>query len=319
MEASNLNSILYSIIIPHYNIPDLLSRCLRSIPERDDIQVIVVDDNSPGNENYRNQIKELSRKNVEFVVTKDGLGAGHARNVGLQYAKGTWIVFCDSDDFFDIDFPILLDEFSCDNHDVVYFNIKCCDCYNTAHVYNNVNRLKKYYETGNELYIRICYTEPWGKFIKRSLIIDNGIDFQETKAHNDLLFSVKVGLLAKSIKVIDKILYWYVIREGSIGNQSGNESFVKLCDRALAWYETQRFLNEKGIRTSFYLPVRPCVTALKQNFITYLRMLIYAHKNGMKTYRIIIDTIRIAYYHTLSNFEAITFESMISKESLYVN
>lgn len=36
----------YSIIIPHYNIPELLQRCLDSIPERDDVQVIVVDDNS---------------------------------------------------------------------------------------------------------------------------------------------------------------------------------------------------------------------------------------------------------------------------------
>ena len=36
----------YSIIIPHYNIPSLLRRCLDSIPHRDDVQVIVVDDKS---------------------------------------------------------------------------------------------------------------------------------------------------------------------------------------------------------------------------------------------------------------------------------
>ena len=35
----------FSIIIPHYNIPDLLMRCLESIPVSEDIQVIVVDDN----------------------------------------------------------------------------------------------------------------------------------------------------------------------------------------------------------------------------------------------------------------------------------
>ena len=38
--------INYTVIIPHKNIPELLQRCLDSIPERDDIQVIVVDDNS---------------------------------------------------------------------------------------------------------------------------------------------------------------------------------------------------------------------------------------------------------------------------------
>ncbi len=38
--------ILWSIIVPHHNIPQLLERCLDSIPERDDIQIIVIDDNS---------------------------------------------------------------------------------------------------------------------------------------------------------------------------------------------------------------------------------------------------------------------------------
>ena len=36
----------YSIIIPHRNIPQLLQRCIDSIPSRDDLQIIIVDDNS---------------------------------------------------------------------------------------------------------------------------------------------------------------------------------------------------------------------------------------------------------------------------------
>lgn len=39
-------SISFSIIIPHHNIPDLLERCIASIPMRDDVEVIVVDDRS---------------------------------------------------------------------------------------------------------------------------------------------------------------------------------------------------------------------------------------------------------------------------------
>ena len=41
--------INYSIIIPHKNIPNLLQRCLDSIPNREDVQIIVVDDNSDPN------------------------------------------------------------------------------------------------------------------------------------------------------------------------------------------------------------------------------------------------------------------------------
>ena len=40
------NTINFSIIIPTKNIPDLLLRCLESIPQRSDIEIIVVDDNS---------------------------------------------------------------------------------------------------------------------------------------------------------------------------------------------------------------------------------------------------------------------------------
>jgi glycosyltransferase involved in cell wall biosynthesis len=42
-----MNQPFVSIIIPHYNIPDLLKRSLKSISVSEDIQVIMVDDNSP--------------------------------------------------------------------------------------------------------------------------------------------------------------------------------------------------------------------------------------------------------------------------------
>ena len=91
---------LFSIIIPHKEIPDLLMRCLRSIPVSEDIQVIVVDDNSPNADTYLERYPELSRPYLEFIRTTKGGGAGYARNVGLDHAKGKWLLFADSDDFF---------------------------------------------------------------------------------------------------------------------------------------------------------------------------------------------------------------------------
>lgn len=51
----------FSIIIAHYDIPDLLMRCLKSIPVSEDIQVIVVDDNSADADTYLDRYPELSR------------------------------------------------------------------------------------------------------------------------------------------------------------------------------------------------------------------------------------------------------------------
>ena len=45
-----VGEVFLTVIIPHFSIPDLLARCLDSIPQRDDVQVIVVDDHSPDGE-----------------------------------------------------------------------------------------------------------------------------------------------------------------------------------------------------------------------------------------------------------------------------
>lgn len=48
----------YTIIIPHYNIPSLLERCISSIPQRNDIQIIVIDDCSPNSQELRTTIEK---------------------------------------------------------------------------------------------------------------------------------------------------------------------------------------------------------------------------------------------------------------------
>jgi glycosyltransferase involved in cell wall biosynthesis len=83
--------INYSIIIPHKNIPALLQRCLNSIPRREDIQIIVVDDNSDSNIVDFEHFPGMDEPCVDVVFTKEGKGAGYARNVGLSKAKGKWL------------------------------------------------------------------------------------------------------------------------------------------------------------------------------------------------------------------------------------
>lgn len=60
----------YSIIIPHYNIPCLLDICLESIPKRDDVQVIVVDDCS--SDSVKRELKRLEEKfpHVMFIYLR---------------------------------------------------------------------------------------------------------------------------------------------------------------------------------------------------------------------------------------------------------
>ena len=74
------NTVSYTHL--HKNIPNLLQRCLDSIPNREDVQIIVVDDNSDPNIVDFDKFPGLNRSNVEVIFTKEGKGAGYARNTG---------------------------------------------------------------------------------------------------------------------------------------------------------------------------------------------------------------------------------------------
>lgn len=58
----------YSFIIPHKNSPDLLNRCIQSIPKRDDIEIIIVDDNS--DKNTSPQIDEKDERIIIITICK---------------------------------------------------------------------------------------------------------------------------------------------------------------------------------------------------------------------------------------------------------
>ena len=71
--------INYSIIIPHKNTPDLLRKCLDSIPHRDDVQIIVVDDNSDEDKVDFEHFPGLNEERTEVYFTKEGKGAVNTR------------------------------------------------------------------------------------------------------------------------------------------------------------------------------------------------------------------------------------------------
>lgn len=216
-----MNDISFSIIIPHKNIPALLQRCLDSIPFRDDVQVIVVDDNSdPECVNF-DFFPGHDRKDVEVILTKDGEGAGFARNVGLDHAIGKWLIFIDADDFFTEELNLILDEVKGRDEDYCLYNnraVLCDDISKTSNrdvVFRNL--LLAYVNHEVDLTaIRTSFWGIWGKIIKREFVYTHNIRFSETRWANDVFFSCKLGCLASGIFVSQKILYVLTERSGSL-------------------------------------------------------------------------------------------------------
>ena len=89
-----------SIIIPMYNVEKYLRRCLDSVLNQtfEDWQAICVDDGSP--DKSGEIAEEYAKKDNRFVVIhKENGGLSDARNAGMPYAKGKYIMYLDSDDF----------------------------------------------------------------------------------------------------------------------------------------------------------------------------------------------------------------------------
>lgn len=209
----------YSIIIPHRNIPDLLQRCLDSIPQRDDIQVIVVDDNSDTDKVDFDNFPGLNRPNTEVYLTKEGRGAGYARNIGLQHAKGEWLLFSDSDDTFFPTIEDVLQRLESTTADLIYFDVQAFNLEKNqetdeAQHFNEIIR-KAYAEDKNQ--IRFSAMEvPWCKAVRRSLVKQHDIRFEEVPCSNDTRFSVLCGYYAKEVDVFPIVAYRWITREGSL-------------------------------------------------------------------------------------------------------
>ena len=249
---------MYTIIIPHKNIPDLLQRCLDSIPRRDDVQIVVVDDNSDADKVDFDHFPGLNDPYVEVVFAKNEhgrMGAGYARNLGLERAKGKWLVFADADDFFNPCFGEALDRYKEDGNDIVFFQATSVDS-DSLQVCNRGEYLNillaRIEQTGNwDIALKVFV--PWAKFIKRELVEKNGILFQEVPYSNDVLFSVRATQSSQG-KVVDKSsIYCVTQRENSLTGQSNDESirirFEVVCQAAVF---LKKYGKEKWILDDVY-------------------------------------------------------------------
>ena len=280
----------FSIIIPHRDCPDLLRRCLNSIPKRADTQIIVVDDNSNPKIVDFDHFPGTDRNDVTVVLTKEGKGAGYARNVGLEQAAGKWLLFLDSDDLLLPSITEVFDEVINASEDIVFYRPKFVfseDLNRTStrggSIYNHY--IDEYFETGNEMELRTRWHSPWSKIIKRSLVVEKNIRFEETRYSNDVLFSALVGCEADTIAVRDNCFYVVTEREGSL-TSSFCQKEGELAIRASVFFRSQRIIQSHGYPIDESLAYRYMQRLLvtdrnlfKEYFSTLMELTGYSRRN----------------------------------------
>ena len=215
-----------SIIIPNYNTEKHLPKCLDSLVNQTfkDIEIIVIDDGST-DASAKIIRKYAAKDNRIKVITQKNSGPATARNKGLDAATGKYLMFCDSDDWYEPNMcEIMFKTIEKQKTDVV-----CC--HPEVELAPNLTRTELQRFHHFEWYYfqkmrgRYNLTDKliletnvllWNKIWRHDIIKQHHIRFPDGHEHDDDAFWWLFGCVARDIYFIKKRLYHYYIRSGSI-------------------------------------------------------------------------------------------------------
>lgn len=218
---------LVSVIVPVYNVECYIAECLDSICRQSyhNIEILVVDDGSTDNSGNICDLYKSNDKRIQ-VYHKENGGLSSARNLGLEYARGDYISFVDSDDSIRIDMIESLYVFMLEN---------CCEIVECAFAKNSDKNNGKYklidkHEALKE-YISSQYFYPnvsvCNKLYKAHII--KKLRFPEGKIHEDYLFQTMAFNNVNRYGFVNEEMYNYRIREESITHRVfDNKDFDKI-------------------------------------------------------------------------------------------
>lgn len=204
-----------SVIIPFYNVEKYIERCIQSVKNQtwSDFECLLIDDESPDN-SYQIALDCIHEDPRFSIIRQKNKGLGGARNTGIEHAKGEYIAFLDSDDWWELDFLEIMYQSAVENQaDLVYCQIRQIDEQNnSSHFWETPKGIYQDKESVFDLLIN--HHCAWDKLYKR--ILFNEVRFPENRYFEDFSTIYKLAGYSKKIVVIDNLLINYFIRQGSI-------------------------------------------------------------------------------------------------------
>lgn len=121
-----MSNIRVSIIIPCWNSAEWIEKCLNSIPKRNDIEIICINDGSTDKTLLKLcDYRDKKCKNLIVLNSIENKGVSHARNMGLKIAQGEYILMLDSDDYiYPKLFNKIVDNYLYGEYDMIFYNLE---------------------------------------------------------------------------------------------------------------------------------------------------------------------------------------------------
>ena len=250
-------SMLFSFILPCYNVGRYVAGCLDSIYAQDlpetDFEVICVNDCST--DNTREVILSYAAKhpNLTLIDHTENLTAGGARNTGIQASKGEYIWFVDPDDAIK---PASLQELYAKAKetgvDILFFNYDDTDenlkvlredkTYPDSDVCNGQEFVLKYFKDRFATFGII-----WREIYRAAFLRETGIQYPIMRKAQDVVFLWKVMLRAERVCSVSKAYYTYRSNPYSVTKHQ-TAAKVAFSDRILRAAEIVRMLETNEVR-----------------------------------------------------------------------
>lgn len=235
---------LLSIIVPAYNAEKTIGKLIDSIISQDykDYELIIVNDGSK--DKTLEIITDYSKKyNNIFIIDKPNTGRGDTRNKGMEIARGKYITFGDSDDYYcDNFFEVIIPEIEKEDFELLVFN---ANVINYDKITGNQISKKYHDEKFNNSEGVISYLKgnlshrianvPWNKIYVGKIIRDNNLKYNIYKKRGqDLIFNILYVSKINNYRYINKNLYNYNLNYNALSN---NKYVKNSVDNLLEYYE----------------------------------------------------------------------------------
>ena len=232
----------FSIIMPGYNVEDYIKRAVDSVlnQSEQDFELIVVNDGST--DKTKEICDEFKDKKIKVIHKKNG-GLSDARNEGFKKATGEYIIFMDSDDYWDKDLLKEINKSLNNNPDVVRFQIRTIDENKTSADYPETPFKSKTGEEAFSLITKYHFVEnAWAYAIKRDYYLKNKFEFKKGAIHEDYGLTPLIIIKASKVNSINYIGYNYCIRSNSLMT---NTDYEKVKKKVKDFYEHYLYLNKE--------------------------------------------------------------------------
>ena len=244
-----------SVILPVYGVAEYIEACTKSLLAQTlkEMEFIFVDDHGPDNsiELAHKAIEGHPRENqFRFLRPKHNLGAGMARSFAIPEATGEYIAFVDPDDTIEPDMIEILYK----KAKSVDADICCCQmqkCFPDGSIGDllvNPHIAEGTISNSDRAYILTHYVSLFASMIyRREMILQNNIRFPEDRAADDSYFVSCVWMTAKSVAYVDRPLYHYLIRPGSVTTTKQSDKYIKRLNvfkKLIQYSKEQNVYNE---------------------------------------------------------------------------